>query len=305
MSSVITEPLGPKGLRKVRLANYAALAFIAVILIFAFLRFSSRGEFSPELWLQFVDFEVGWPGFLLYGLYNTVRAALVAAVLSVAFGFAFALTRIARNQVAVWLSRIWIDLVRTIPLVLLIFLTFFGLPQLGYNAGPLTALVLALTLYNSAVLAEIFRAGILSLDRGQKEAASAIGLNYWQGMRLVILPQAVRRMVPAIVAQIATITKDTSLGFLIGFEEFLRRASALGQASPNNVLQAFVVASLIYFIIIYFISRFAKRLEGKSRKKYGASRIQVAGGPEDLDALGGDADEEEAQESEKQVATSV
>ena len=310
MSSVITEPLGPRGRRRVQIWTAVALVGLLALTVFVVIRFAARGEFEPRLWGQFVDFvDAGWTNswtrFLLLGLLNTVSAAIVAAVGSVFFGFVLALTRLSRSTAVEWFARIWIDLVRTLPLVLLIFLCFFGFPQLGVNVSAFTGLVFALVLYNSAVLAEIFRAGILSLDRGQKEAASAIGLTYWQSMRLVILPQAVRRMIPAIVAQVATITKDTSLGFLIGYQEFLRRAGNLGQAPPNNNLQAFVVAALVYFVLIYGISRFARRLEGKQRKKYGARRIEVAGAPEDLDAMGEDADEDEQAEREPQVATSA
>jgi glutamate transport system permease protein len=305
MSAVITEELGPRGQRRVQIATTVALVGLAALAVFTVYRFWVEGELDPELWAQFVDFEAGWPRFLLEGLLNTFRAAIAASIGSIIVGFALALTRISRNPVARWSARMWIDLVRTLPLVLLIFLCFFGLPQLGTNVSAFTGLVLALVLYNSAVLAEIFRAGILSLDRGQSEAASAIGLTYWQSMGLVILPQAVRRMIPAIIAQVATITKDTSLGYLIGFEEFLRRARALGQAPPNNDLQAFMVAALVYFIVIYFISRAARRLETQQRKKYGAGRIEVAGGPEDLDAMGEDADEDEAVERDRKVPTSA
>ena len=310
MSSVLIEPLGPRGERRVRIATIIALVLLVAFLAWAVLRFANRGEFDPDLWAQFVDFvEVGWSNswtyFLLLGLLNTVSAAIVAAIGSVIFGFVLALVRLARNAPAKWFARIWIDLVRTLPLVLLIFLTFFGLPQVGINVSAFTGLVSALILYNSAVLAEIFRAGILSLDRGQREAASAIGLTYWQSMRLVILPQAVRRMIPAIVAQVATITKDTSLGFLIGYQEFLRRAGSLGQAPPNNNLQAFVVAALVYFVLIYGITKFARKLEGKQRKKLGARRLEMAGAPEDLDALGEDADDDEQAERRPEVATSA
>ena len=305
MSSVITEPLGPRGRRRARTGSIVAIAALIAFLAWAAYRFYADGEFEPRLWEEFVDTETGWPQFLLWGLGNTIRAAVTAAVLSIAVGFALTLVRIAKNPVASWAGRLWIDLVRTIPLVLLIFFTFLGMPQIGVTFSRFWALVLALVLYNSAVLAEVFRAGIASLDRGQGEAASAIGLTYWQSMRLVILPQAVRRMIPAIIAQVATITKDTSLGYLIGFEELLRRARVLGEAPPSNLLQAYLVASVIYFFVIWLIARGARRLETQQRRKYGAGRISVAGAPEDIDALGEDADEDEQAERESEVVTSA
>jgi glutamate transport system permease protein len=135
--------------------------------------------------------------------------------------------------------------------------------------------------YNSAVLGEVFRAGILSLDRGQGEAASAIGLSYWQGMRLVILPQALRRMVPAIVSQLVTLLKDTALGFIIGYEELLRRGQLTDIFNP---LQPLMVASAMYVAVNFTISRIARWLEVRQRRRLGAGSIDVAG-VEDLAAM--------------------
>ena len=187
-----------------------------------------------------------------------------------------------------------------IPLLLAIFAVFLGLPALGLDVSRYVALVTALTLYNSAVLAEIFRAGVLSLDRGQTEAAQAIGLRYWPMMRIVILPQAVRRMIPAIVAQLATVTKDTSLGFVISYSEFLRQGQSLGQPfpypdgtpKPENELQTYVVVAVVYWIVIYLMSRLARRLEVRQRRKLGAGRLEVGGGLEDIEAFAEDADED-------------
>jgi glutamate transport system permease protein len=139
-------------------------------------------------------------------------------------------------------------------------------------------------LYNSAILGEIFRAGILSLDKGQTEAATAIGLTYWQAMRLVILPQALRRMIPAIVSQCVTLLKDTSLGFVIAYEELLRRANILGVFS-KNLLQSLFVVALMYIAVNLTLSRIARRLEVRQRRRLGADSLQVAAS-EDLTVLG-------------------
>ena len=304
MSSVITEELGPRGKKRVHRATIVAVVAGLALLAFILWRFLVTGQLAPELWAEFVNFEVEWPQFLLAGLGYTLRAAITATVISIVVGFALTLLRISQTTTVGIVAKGYINLVRTVPLVLLIFLTFLGFPQLFFNVDAFTALVMALVLYHSAVLGEVFRAGIASLDRGQSEAASAIGLTYWQGMRLVILPQAVRRMTPAIIAQVATIIIDTSLGFLIGYSELLRRAESLGRNRPDNTLQAYLVASLLYFIVIYFITRMARRLEIQQRKKFGAGKIQ-AEGAEDLDAMGGEADDDEAAERDAKVPTSA
>jgi len=124
-----------------------------------------------------------------------------------------------------WLSLpagAWVELFRGLPLLLLILFIFLGLPAAGVTVSTFWALVAGLTLYNSAVIGEIFRAGILSLPRGQTEAAYAIGLRRGQTLRLILIPQAVRRMLPALISQLVTLLKDTSLGFVIAYAELLR-----------------------------------------------------------------------------------
>jgi glutamate transport system permease protein len=303
MSSVLTEDLGPRGQRRVQIANWISLAVIVALIAFVIYRLAVTGNLAPELYEQFIDFDEQWPQFVIAGLVNTIKAGLIAMVFATAIGFILALARIAKNPVSRVLARVYIDVFRSIPLLLLILFGFFGIQQF-FDISQLTGLVIGLTLYNSAVLAEIFRAGILSLSSGQSEAAYSLGMTYWQAMQLVILPQAVRRMVPAIVAQLATLTKDTSLGFVIGYEEALRRAGALAQAPPSNQLQAFIFAGILYFIVIYALSRVARRLEVRSRKRYGAAKLEGGAGMEDIDALGEEADEDELAEREPIPAVS-
>lgn len=298
MSSVLTEELGPRGQRRVQVATWISLALLLALAVFAVLRFQSRGELTWNLWQPFTVWDFWY--FLLFGLVNTIRAALTAMVLSIGLGFLMALGRMSRTLPVRWLSRSYVELFRSFPLLLMIFAAFFGLPAAGIDVSRFTALVVALTVYNSAVLAEIFRAGVLSLDKGQTEAAQAIGLRYWPMMRIIILPQAVRRMIPAIVAQLATLTKDTSLGFVIGYEEFLRRGQSFGQTfplpdgsgfKPQNELQAYIVVAVVYFILIYLLSQLARRLEVQQRRKLGAGKLEVGGGLEDIEALGEDAED--------------
>jgi glutamate transport system permease protein len=141
--------------------------------------------------------------------------------------------------------------------------------------------VIALTAYNGAVLGEIFRAGILSLERGQSEAAYAVGLTYWQTTLRVIVPQAARRMTPAIVSQLITLLKDTSLGVVIGVQDLLRRGEQVGEFS-SSPLQALVVVAALYVVVNLILSRIARRLEVRQRRRYKAGSITVTGGPEDL-----------------------
>lgn len=306
MSAVLTEDLGPRGRRRVQIATWVASVAIAGIVALAVWRLWSAGELDPQLYEQFIDTDTGWPQFLLSGLGNTLRAALFAMGGAIIIGFVMALGRIARNRMLRFGARSYVEAFRSVPLLIFILFAFLGLQDLGLTwVSPFWGVVIGLTAYNSAVLAEIFRAGILSLDRGQSEAAYTIGLTYWQSMRLVILPQAIRRMTPAIVAQLATLTKDTSLGYVVGYEEFLRRGRVLGQQVPINPLQAFVIVGIVYFILVYLLSRLARRLEVQQRRKYRAGKMEAGAGLEDLEALGEEADEDEQAEREPEPATSA
>jgi glutamate transport system permease protein len=153
-----------------------------------------------------------------------------------------------------------------VPLVLLMFFALLALPKLGVDfVSPYWAVVLGLVAYNSAVFAEIFRAGIRALPRGQSEAASSIGLRYWQSMRFVIVPQALRAMIPALVAQLVVLLKDTSLGALLAYEELLRRGQITGEFA-RNPLQALFVAGMLYVPIVFALNRLARWLEQRQRR---------------------------------------
>ncbi|HUQ62268.1 MAG TPA: amino acid ABC transporter permease [Acidimicrobiales bacterium] len=279
---LLGDALGPRGKRRVRVASFVAGVAVAAIVGWMIKGLMDAGQFAGRLWEPFTDSNV--LDFLWVGLLNTAKAAALAMVLAMVLGALLALARLTDNRLVRWPAVAFIEFFRGIPLILLIFFIAIGLPKYGLGLPPLWALVLGLVAYNGAVLAEIFRAGILSLDRGQSEAAFAIGLGYWPAMRLVIIPQAARRMVPAIVSQLVTLLKDTSLGFVIPYEELLRRSDQTGKYY-GNILQALVVAALIYIAVNYCLSHVAKRLEHRQRRRLGASGIRVAGAAEDLAVL--------------------
>jgi glutamate transport system permease protein len=278
---VLADALGPRARRRVLVASVAAGAVIAAVLALGAKRLADKGQLDWDMWQPLTEWSV--IKFLLGGLVNTLKAAAVGMALALTLGAGLALLRLSRTSPLRWVSTVWIEFFRGVPLLLLIFFTFFALPKYGVSITPFRALVLALALYNGAMLGEIFRAGILSLDRGQTEAAYAIGLRYWQTMLIVVIPQAARRMIPAIVSQLITLLKDTSLAFVITYEELLRRSRSTGEYF-RNPLQTTVVVALLYIMVNFTLSRIARRLEVRERRRLGAAPISVAGA-EDL-ALG-------------------
>ncbi|MBW3546866.1 MAG: amino acid ABC transporter permease [Actinobacteria bacterium] len=278
-TALLGDELGPRGRRRVLIGSVVSGALLVVVVVVALRRLASRGQLDADLWRPLADPRVA--RFFLVGALNTVKAASAAMVGAVALGMVLALGRLARAAPLRWLAGTWVEFFRGFPLLLLLLFLAFGLPRYGIKLPLLWTLVLALTLYNGAVLGEIFRAGILSLDRGQTEAAYAIGLGYWQAMGSVIVPQAFRRMVPAIVSQLITLLKDTSLGFFVQYEELLRRGQLAGQ-DFRNLLQSLFVVAAMYVAANFVLSRLARRLEVRQRRRYRAGGIEVKGGPEDL-----------------------
>lgn len=214
--------------------------------------------FEYRYWKAFLDLEI-WV-FLLTGLQATLTIAIVAIVLSLVFGTLLALARLSHWRLLRWPAVLYIDVIRALPVLFIIFFTFFGGGRVA-SSNPIVAAIIALTIYTSAVNAEIVRAGILSIERGQVEAARSLGLSYIQTMRFVVLPQALRRMVPPQVSQLITLIKDTSLAYVIGTHELLNKARILYSGFETGPLQALFVAACMYFVINFGLSLLTRRLE--------------------------------------------
>jgi His/Glu/Gln/Arg/opine family amino acid ABC transporter permease subunit len=209
-------------------------------------------------WAPFAEPAI-W-GFLAGGLGLTLQIAAVAGVVSLGGGVLLALARLSSWPALSVPAGLYVEIVRALPLFLIVLYTFLAAPRLGLALDPVPAAIVALTLYTSAVMAEIVRAGIRSLARGQTDAARALGLGYLQTLRFVVLPQALRRMTPALVSQLITLTKDTSLASLIGVNELARRAGILYNTYFNPVETLLLVAG-IYFAVCSSLSALSRRLE--------------------------------------------
>ncbi len=285
MSAVLYDELGPRARRRVGIASVVAALVLAALVFVAVRRLVDRNQFDAPLWEPFSEW--GLWRFLLLGLWTTVQAAAVAMVLATVIGLALALGRLSRTGPVRWLSGGYVEIFRAVPLLLFIYFAARGLPRYGIDLGAFWFLVVPLVVYNSAILGEIFRAGILSLDRGQAEAAYSLGMTYWQAMLLVVVPQAVRRMVPSLVSQLVTLLKDTSLGFVIPLEELLRRSQISGEFS-GNVLQTVTVAALMYVIVNFSLSRLAVHLEQRQSRRYGGGGVVLGAGEDSaLSGAGG------------------
>ncbi|MFI0481992.1 amino acid ABC transporter permease [Actinomadura sp. 9N215] len=317
-ATVLFDVPGPRARARNMVVAVVTSVVLLALLAALIWRFDQKGQFAGELWSPFTEWQV-WDKLILPGLWNTLKAAAVASVLAMLFGVVFGLARLSDH----WWIRIpagvVVEFFRAIPLLILIFLAFFipnkvsptiaessfgtfqrvlvdnffSIFGVEINAGTITvpafaAVVFGLTMYNGSVLAEVVRAGVQSIPKGQSEAAYSVGLRKNGVMRLVLLPQAVTVMMPAIVSQLVVLLKDTALGFIIAYSELLSAGFREVPANfHNNKIQAGIVVAVVYIAINMAVSRLATWLEGRSRRSRKTSgKILGAGGPAPVPGVG-------------------
>jgi len=201
--------------------------------------------------------------FLLEGFWVTLKVAAISIVLSFIIGGIVGTLRYAKIPVVSHLLAVIVETIRNLPLLLLIFFTYFALPEIGIEMEITAAAIAALTVFESAMISEIIRSGLNSIEKGQIEAGRASGLNYFQTLRYIIMPQALRRMVPPIVSQFISLLKDTSLAVVIALPDVLHNGQIIYAQKGSYVVPVLVIVSFMYFIVNYALSMIARRLELK------------------------------------------
>ncbi|WP_435205931.1 amino acid ABC transporter permease [Micromonospora sp. bgisy143] len=248
-ASVLYDLPGPRAKRRNALLGVVSTAGIIALLAYVGYKFADTGQFEARKWEQFQYASVQRE--LLAGLWATLKAAGIAAVLALLFGAIFASGRLSDKWILRAPSTFVVELFRAIPLLILIFFGYYVPLQYGWSIDKLWALVIGLMLYNGSVLAEIFRAGINAVPYGQTEGAYAIGMRKNQVLRLILLPQAVRSMLPAIVSQLVVLLKDTALGFIITYPELLFVGKQIGGRLPFGLpyVPTYLIVATIYIAI--------------------------------------------------------
>jgi glutamate transport system permease protein len=249
---------GPRSRRRIAVATALSVVVLALLAWGAERRLAAYGQLDAARWQIFTQ----WPidHYLLNGLTATLEVTAITAAITLPAGLVLALARLSRTRLLRWPATVYTEVLRSLPLLLLIYAFLFGLPSMGIQLPLLWQLVWPITATNAAVVAEIFRAGILAVGRGQSEAAQAIGLRYWSMMRLVVIPQGIRRVIPALVTQMVRLLKDSTLGYVVSYLELLYAAEVLGQYN-HDVLQSYLVAALLYIIVNNILAALARWLD--------------------------------------------
>jgi glutamate transport system permease protein len=260
-STALYDVPGPKALSRHRLYAVITTALLVALLGCLVYALVDTGQFEKVKWRPFA-YE-GIQRLLLTGLRNTLEAFGWAAVLSPAFGAVFAAGRLSEHRPLRRVSTVVVEFFRAMPLLVMIFFIFIAL-----KLEPMTSLVTGLTLYNGSVLAEVFRSGVNAVPRGQREAAFALGMRKTQVMTYVLVPQAARAMLPAIVSQLVVALKDTSLGFLITYEEFLYAGRLVATDLDYDLpfIPVVMVVAPVYIGMCVLLSWFAHRLARRERR---------------------------------------
>lgn len=198
--------------------------------------------------------------FLLEGLWITIEVSVISIIISFILGTFLGIIRYANIKYLSAIVGFIIDIIRNLPLLLIIFFTYFGLPNIGIKPEIIPAAIMALSIFESAMVAEIVRSGINSIDYGQTEGALANGLTKWQALRIIVLPQAIKNMMPALVSQFISLVKDTSLATIIVLPELMYHAQIIYGQNTNYIIPMFVALAVLYFIVCYSLSLFARYL---------------------------------------------
>jgi glutamate transport system permease protein len=270
-ASVLFDAPGPRA--RVRNYFYNVVVLAAVVAIgWVFYRgFADKGQFTAEKWKPFLEADV-WKTYLLPGLRGTLVAALLSIVFALVIGMIFGILRLSDHRWVRWVAGAVVEVARAIPvLILMIFLFYLFSEYKTFKVDQLAlaAVVIALTVYNGSVIAEIVRAGIRSLPRGQTEASMALGMRKGQLMRLILLPQAITAMLPALISQMVVALKDSALGYQITYLEIVRQGSQLGAAERNTVPSLIVVAIVMILLnstLTFAANKLEKRLRARKRK---------------------------------------
>ncbi|GAB2681383.1 amino acid ABC transporter permease [Saccharopolyspora gloriosae] len=271
-NSVLYEAPGPVAKRRGLVVSVVVGALLLALLAWVLVTLGTNGQLTVDKWGPLIDptngtFTALW-SLLGAGLGNTLLAAVLAMALSLAIGTLLAVSRVVAAPWYRWAVVGLVELLRGVPVVIAVFFASRVLPSFGLDMPVMWYLVIGLTAYNSVIIAEIVRAGIMSLPRGQSEAAYAIGLRRSQVLRTVVLPQAFRAMLPALISQLVVIVKDTSLGFIISYVDLVRQGQIVIQ-NLNNPIQTYFVIGVVFVLINYALSRaavFTERRLSQGRK---------------------------------------
>ena len=247
----------PRARATMRAMSALAAAVLLVLAAGIVFRFHSAGQLDARFW-KFFAWPTTW-SFLGEGLLGTMASAAMAAAIALALGLVLLLGRLAPLRLLRWPSVAAIEFLRGTPTLLLIYVCFLVLPQVGIKLSTYWMLTLPISLSTAAVVAEVYRAGVLAVPRGQTDAARSLGMSELQVFFSIVFPQALRYIIPALVAQLVIVVKDTTFGYVVTYGELMQNAKVL-IANYHALVPVYLVVAVLYCLVNYAISGASKRL---------------------------------------------
>ena len=269
---------GPRARIRNRFISAITLVLVVIAAWAIYSRLETKGQLTAAKWEPFLTANL-WKTYVLPGVQGTLTAAAVSIILALVLGFVLGIGRLSLHTGIRWTCSVIVEFFRAVPVLIMMIFAYFLYAT--YDVFPSKYLALAgvitgLTLYNGAVIAEIVRAGVNALPRGQSEAAEALGLRWGQVMRAILLPQAVTSMLPVLVSQMVVVLKDTAIGYQITFLEMVRQGTQVG-SSYGNYVPALIVIAILMICVNFTLGAFATWLEGRLRRsKRGPEPLHVA-----------------------------
>jgi glutamate transport system permease protein len=284
--SVLFDAPGPRARVRNQVFNAVTALVIALVIWVVYARLNSKGQLTAAKWEPFLTADL-WETYILPGVQGTLTAAAVSIGLALVLGFILGVGRLSTHDAIRWVCSVIVEFFRAVPVLIMMIFAYFLYAL--YDVFPSKHLALAgvitgLTLYNGAVIAEIVRAGVNALPRGQSEAASALGLSWGQTMRSILLPQAITSMLPVLISQLVVVLKDTAIGYQITFLEMVRQGTQVGSAY-GNYIPALIVIAVLMISVNFALSWLATWLEGRMRRSrraptpLAAAAIEQEGAP--------------------------
>ena len=259
-TQVLFDAPGPRGRRRILALSVLSVLAILGLLAAGLWQFHLNGELDPNKWVVYL--RVDYLAFLGRGLVGTLQVTAMAAVVAFPLGLLLALGRLSRVTLVSAAATLWIEFFRGIPMLLVVYAFLLALPAYGIDFPRFWMLAFPMILVSSATTAEVFRAGINAVDRGQHEAAAAIGLGRGDSLRFVILPQAVRLVLPSLILALVTLLKDSTLGYVVSVNELQFQGKTLVSIT-RYLVQTYLVVSVIYIAINFVLTRIALALDAR------------------------------------------
>jgi glutamate transport system permease protein len=257
LEDVLFGDLGAKGQAVTRAVSVTVAALLLVMAAGVVYQFHDAGQLEKRLW-EFFAWETTW-AFLGQGLLGTLASAASAAVIALVLGLVLLIGRLSRLRLARWPAVAVIEFLRGVPTLLLIYVCFLVLPSIGIRLSAYWMLTLPVGLSTAAVVAEVYRAGVLAVPRGQTDAARALGLTEARVFAHIVFPQALRFIVPALVAQLVIVVKDTTFGYVVTYGELMQNARVL-VSNYRSLVPVYLAVAALYCAVNYAISKASRRL---------------------------------------------